>query len=78
MHGNVWEWCLDYWHKTYNGAPTDGRSWETAGDTRYRVLRGGSWLDGAFRSRSAHRVWLTPDGRFNIFGFRVVAAARTP
>jgi formylglycine-generating enzyme required for sulfatase activity len=78
MHGNVWEWCLDHWHETYNGAPTDGRGWETAGDTRYRVLRGGSWNLNAFNCRSAHRYRLTPDYPYTYLGFRVVVAARTP
>jgi formylglycine-generating enzyme required for sulfatase activity len=27
MHGNVWEWCLDEWHDSYDGAPTDGSAW---------------------------------------------------
>jgi formylglycine-generating enzyme required for sulfatase activity len=27
MHGNVWEWCLDKWHNSYEGAPTDGSAW---------------------------------------------------
>jgi len=28
MHGNVWEWCLDAWHNSYEGAPADGSAWE--------------------------------------------------
>ncbi|MGK7957835.1 MAG: formylglycine-generating enzyme family protein [Crocosphaera sp.] len=28
MHGNVFEWCLDPWNDSYNGAPTDGRVWD--------------------------------------------------
>ena len=43
MHGNVWEWCQEYWHENYHGAPSDGRAWLTDGDDSKRILRGGSW-----------------------------------
>jgi formylglycine-generating enzyme required for sulfatase activity len=78
MHGNVFEWCLDYWHENYNGAPTDGRSWEMAGDTRYRVLRGGSRITSAYLCRSATRFRGPPDYRDFDRGLRVVVGARTP
>ena len=78
MHGNVLEWCQDYWHESYYGAASDGRSWETAGAKGYRVLRGGSWFNAAHYARSAYRNWFTPDSRFSSFGFRVVVGARTP
>ena len=35
MHGNVWEWCLDQWHDSYEGAPTDGSAWQ--GDSLGKV-----------------------------------------
>ena len=43
MHGNVWEWCQDTWHKDYQGAPADGSAWVENGDDSKRVLRGGAW-----------------------------------
>jgi len=43
MHGNVWEFCLDRWHESYDGAPTDGSEW--IGNGCHHVIRGGSWLD---------------------------------
>jgi len=70
MHGNVWEWCSDRWHDNYNGAPTDGSSWETGGSD-YCVLRGGSWNHYAVYCRSAYRDGVTLGGGRKIFGFRV-------
>ena len=77
MHGNVSEWCLDYWHENYHGAPTDGRSWEAAGDTPRRALRGGSYYHDGNHSRAAMRVAAPQDISSPSLGFRVVAVART-
>lgn len=77
MHGNVYEWCQDYWHANYKGAPTDGGAWTWIKDdmAERRVIRGGSW-DGFPRNcRSAHRINFTLDNRsFNV-GFRVSCSA---
>ena len=78
MHGNVWEWCLDHWHNTYEGAPTDGSAWLSGNENASRVLRGGSWFDSPGYCRSAIRLNVTPETRLNDSGFRVVCgSART-
>ena len=71
MHGNVYEWCSDKWHDNYNGAPTDGSSWETGGDNN-RVQRGGSWSGHALYCRCAFRYRNSAVDRYRNFGFRVV------
>lgn len=71
MHGNVWEWCSDRWHDSYQGAPIDGSVWE-AGDSECRLLRGGSWYAYPSSCRSAFRIRYSPENRNSRFGFRVV------
>ncbi|NET14888.1 MAG: formylglycine-generating enzyme family protein [Okeania sp. SIO1H6] len=72
MHGNVWEWCQDIWHDNYEGAPNDGSAWETGGDSKIRVLRGGYWEDEPGNCRSGFRLWGDAGFCSNNRGFRVV------
>ena len=76
MHGNVWEWCEDYYHENYNGAPSDGSAWLSGKDLMYGVLRGGSWVFFAYGLRSADRIRSPQDNRDYNIGFRVAAVAR--
>jgi formylglycine-generating enzyme required for sulfatase activity len=78
MHGNVWEWCLDYWHPGYEGAPVDGSTWVSGGDPDQRLLRGGSWCGHPGGCRSAYRGHVRPGGADSHVGFRVVCLPQGP
>ena len=67
LAGNVWEWVND-WYGPYRGSSQTNPTGPASGDKR--VLRGGSWYDGADDVRSAYRFDITPDGRDDNFGFR--------
>jgi formylglycine-generating enzyme required for sulfatase activity len=73
MSGNVFQWVKDYYHSSYNGAPTDGRAWiANCQDGEFsRVLRGGSWNYYPDNLRSADRGSENSIERADYFGFRV-------
>jgi formylglycine-generating enzyme required for sulfatase activity len=80
MHGNVWEWCQDDWHRNYKGALIDGSAWlNNKEDNNDKLLRGGSWDNNPDYCRSASRNSHLLDYFYNNIGFRVVCsgAART-
>jgi formylglycine-generating enzyme required for sulfatase activity/tRNA A-37 threonylcarbamoyl transferase component Bud32 len=72
MHGNVWEWCGDYQHDDYMGAPSDGSAWRVDGDPSQCILRGGAWGCSPHVCRSTARHWAPTNYRSNKIGFRVV------
>jgi formylglycine-generating enzyme required for sulfatase activity len=94
MHGNVWEWCLDHRHGSYEGAPADGRARfnpfeptkkatsekrdNSDSEEEMRLLRGGSWLYGPRYCRSAYRYLAQPVNAYYDVGFRVVCLPQDP
>lgn len=75
MNGSVWEWVSDCWHSSFKGAPSDGRSWDED-NCRARVIRGGSWRDGATYMLSTTRFKYDASVRVSQNGLRVVRDVR--
>ena len=74
MHGNVLEWCQDWYGDYSTSMETDPTGPESG---KARVIRGGSWDDSARPCRSAGRNWDLPGHRDDFLGFRLEVDKRT-
>ena len=68
MHGNVWEWCQDWYGTDYGTEAVTDPVGPEKGENR--VLRGGSWIYYGRHVRSAYRGMIVPGNRSSYFGFR--------
>ncbi len=82
MHGNIYEWCRDWYHIDYPGGADpdlhDAEKTATPNDTgaRSRARRGGAWTDLGWPCRSAFRLRFEPERRYDHIGFRVGAVRK--
>lgn len=75
IHGNVWEWCEDTWHDSYEGAPTEGSAWTDGREVSRRIQRGGSWGNNPWICRSGYRYSNVPGLSDYGIGFRVCCSS---
>jgi formylglycine-generating enzyme required for sulfatase activity/class 3 adenylate cyclase len=75
MGGGVDQWVEDCWHKTYQGAPTDGSAW-VENECNSHVIRSGSWRKASDYARASSRGNYDTNVRYPTHGFRVALSLK--
>lgn len=71
MSGNVWEWCEDDWHGSYQNAPDDSTPWVDAPRNSVRVFRGGAFYYDSYFCSVFYRGGDEAEVKYNSIGFRL-------
>jgi sulfatase modifying factor 1 len=84
MHGNVFEWCRDWYHQQLPGGvdpdlySAKNTATKSGNGGVSRVRRGGCWADEGWPCRSGFRLRFEPERRHDHIGFRIVAVRPSP
>jgi formylglycine-generating enzyme required for sulfatase activity len=76
MHGNVWEWTMDWFAEYPKGSTLVDPTGPS--ESNFKVFRGGSWNHAVEFAASRNRFMMSPTNGINFVGFRIALSANSP